>query len=102
MSWYVVALTREILGPLRESPEAEAAVILIRALDHGKTFAQAARRRRSRIGQRPCEKAADRLESVRRNNQRACLAAFADSTAGLGREADQRSLFAARCASGEV
>src|SRR4051795_1935274 len=90
--------------PLRERPQAEAAVVLVRGLDHAQAFAQAAHGHGGggRLRQRALEKAANRFEALRGHGERARAAFRAHASSGLCREADERFLLPARGAPGEV
>src|SRR6187455_967567 len=90
--------------PLRERPQAEAAVILVRGLDHAQAFAESARGHggSGRLRQRALEEAADRFEALCGHGERARAALRTHASSRLRREADERLLLPARGASGEV
>src|SRR5213083_763386 len=89
---------------LGQRPEAKAAVVLVRSLDHAQALAEAACARRSgaRFRERVLQEASHRLESLRGYVQRAAPALVANSTARLSGEADERPLLATGCATGQM
>lgn len=77
---------------------------LVRGLDHLQSLAPPARGQACGgcIGERPLEEPADALETLRRERNRACLAARANGSACPWREADQGAVVPARRAAGQV
>jgi hypothetical protein len=89
---------------LRERAQTETPVLFVRRFDDAETLSKcvSAKTRRPGISQWMLEQRPDSFEPRGRDRNRTTVAARADTAAGTRGEGDERSLFAARGAPGEV